>query len=138
MCIVVNAHTMLEAVGAQSVNELRPDSEAAQNTEGGQDEIPCYEATTKVELLTVLHVGLAAEDEDDVDEGVDEGELPIALHPVLLRHDVAIVEELGLVVEEAGVVEARLRAVHAIDHDRLVYVIFEAHVVITVKITLVD
>lgn len=127
---------MLEAVGAQGVNELWPDSYGTEDTEGGQDEIPCDQATTKVELLAVLHVRLAAEDEDDVDEGVEEGELPVALHPVLLGHDIAVVEELGLVVEQAGVVEAGLRAVHAIDHDRLVYVIFEAHVVVTIRITL--
>ena len=125
--VVVAAHRVLEAVRAQRVHELGPDARRAHEAEGGEHEVPGDERAPQVELVAAAHPRLAAEDERDVEQGVEEAELPVAQHPLLLRLHVALVEELLLVEEEAGVVEARLRAVHALDHDWLVHIIFEAH-----------
>lgn len=99
---------MLEAVGSEGVYELRPDTNCAENAESCEDKIPGDEATSQIELLAVLHEGLAAEYQHNVDEGIEKTELPVALHPVLLGHDIAVIEELGLIVEQAGVIQTGL------------------------------
>ena len=130
VCVLIVAYGMLDTLVDESVHELGPDAHGAEQAEAGEHEVPRDQRLAQVEALARLHVVLTGEYGDDVDDGVDDAQIPVVPHPVLLHLDVLVVEELPLVEEQIRIVEAGARTIRAIGQLPLARsIIFDVHFV---------
>lgn len=97
--ITVVANTVDDTVLGQRPNEIRPDTNSADDAEHGQDDVPDDEETPQLELGTILHVPFAGEDEKHVEEGGRDAHVPVVSHPLSPRVGVLLVVEERLIAE---------------------------------------